>query len=253
MDPQRIQLSHETLLAAIGDSWPAAEIAAAAELLAGGNGKFPSGIRSLPPDLVRAVQRERVLAATMRATAELGYRDMTVQDVLDRAGVSRPTFYEHFENKENAFLTAFDGVASRLRERLDSATAEADGGWRGRLRLQLEELLRFVAEEPDAAVTLVVDSRAACPTALRRREELLDHFAACIDDQVRGELPAEAPPSAIAAAGIVGGIEALLYARLNKEDTDDLEALLPSLMYFAVLPYEGHEAANEEMAATAVG
>ncbi|HWM64443.1 MAG TPA: hypothetical protein VNP96_10700, partial [Solirubrobacterales bacterium] len=60
------------------------------------------------------------------------------------------------------------------------------------------------------------------------------------------------PPSAIAAAGVVGGIESVLYARLQKEETDDLESLLPSLMYFAVLPYEGHEAAAEELGGAAL-
>jgi hypothetical protein len=96
---------------------------------------------------------------------------------------------------------------------------------------------------------LIVDARAACPPALVRRDELLDHFASCLDTQVRAETPADTPPSAIAAAGIVGGIEALLYSRLNRGETEDLESLLPSLMYFAVLPYEGHEAASEELAA----
>lgn len=253
MQPRRVQLSQEMLLATMGDTWAPAEINAAADLLAGGDGQFPSGIRSLPADLVSAVQRERILAATLRATAQLGYRELTVQDVLDRAGVSRPTFYEHFENKDDAFLAAFDAAAKRLRERLGAAAGDEDGSWRERLRLQLAELLRFVADEPDAAMTLIVDSRASCPAALSRRDELLDHFAACIDDQVRGELPEGAPPSAIAAAGIVGGIEALLYSRLSKEDVEMLDELLPSLMYFAVLPYEGHEAANEEMVAAAIG
>jgi AcrR family transcriptional regulator len=236
------------LVAAIGDSWPPAEVSAAAELLAGGNGQFPSGIRSLPPDLVSAVQRERLLAAMLRATAELGYREVSVQDVLDRAGVSRPTFYEHFENKEDCFLAAFDAGAGRLRRQLEAAAGDGEG-WRERLRLALEELLRFVIEEPDAAMSLIVDARAACPAALVRRDELLDHFAACLDSQVREEAGAESPPSPIAAAGIVGGIEALLYSRLNKGEADELESLLPSLMYFAVLPYEGHEAASEELAA----
>jgi AcrR family transcriptional regulator len=237
------------LVAAIGDNWPPAEVSAAAELLAGGNGQFPSGIRSLPSDLVSAVQRERLLAAMLRATAELGYRDVSVQDVLDRAGVSRPTFYEHFENKEDCFLAAFDAGAARLRKRLDVQALEGDGNWRERLRLALQELLRFVADEPDTAMSLIVDARAACPAALLRRDELLDHFAACLDTQVRDEAPAEASPSAIAAAGIVGGIEALLYSRINKGETEELESLLPSLMYFAVLPYEGHEVASEELAA----
>jgi AcrR family transcriptional regulator len=235
------------LLAALGDSWPPADVSAAAELLSGGGGQFPSGIRSLPADLVSAVQRERLLAAMLRATAELGYREVSVQDVLDRAGVSRPTFYEHFENKEDAFLAAFDAAAARLRLRLEAASEEGET-WRLRLRLALEELLRFVAEEPDSAMSLIVDARAACPPALLRRDELLDHFASCLDTQVRAELPAGTPPSAIAAAGIVGGIEALLYSRINRGETEAIESLLPSLMYFAVLPYEGHEAASEELA-----
>lgn len=248
MSPERVELSQEMLLAALGDSWPPADVSAAAELLASGEGQFPSGIRSLPSDLVSAIQRERLLAAMLRATAELGYREVSVQDVLDRAGVSRPTFYEHFENKEACFLAAFDATATRLRERLDAA-GEGGEGWRERLRSGLEELLRFVAEEPDAAMSLIVDARAACPPALLRRDALLDHFAVCLDAQVRAEAPGDEAPSAIAAAGIVGGIEALLYARINKGEADDLQSLLPSLMYFAVLPYEGHAAASEELAA----
>jgi AcrR family transcriptional regulator len=251
MSQSRIQLSQDRLLATLGDDWPAEEVSAAAELLAGADGKFPSGIRSLPSDLVRAVQRERVLAAALRATAELGYREVSVKDVLDRAGVSRPTFYEHFANKEDCFLAALDAAALRLRTRLDAVAGEGDESWRDRLRLELEELLRFVEEEADAAMALVVDARAASTAALLRRDELLDHFAACIDRQVRDGLPDLPPPSSIAAAGIVGGIEAVLYSRLQRGDCDDFMSLLPSLMYFAVLPYEGHEAANEEMTAAA--
>lgn len=247
MAPDRVELSQEVLLAALGDRWSPADVNAAAELLSGGEGQFPSGIRSLPSDLVSAVQRERLLAAMLRATAQLGYREVSVQEALDRAGVSRPTFYEHFENKEACFLAAFDSAATRLRERLEMASVTG-ADWRARLRLSLEELLRFVAEDPDAAMSLIVDARAACPPALARRDAVLDHFASCLDTQVRAEANPANAPSAIAAAGIVGGIEALLYARLNRGEADDIQSLLPSLMYFAVLPYEGHEAASKELA-----
>src|SRR6476469_10344114 len=154
MASDRVELSQDMLLAALGDSWPAADVSAAAELLSGGEGQFPSGIRSLPADLVSAVQRERLLAGMLRATAELTYREVSVQDVLERAGVSRPTFYEAFENKEDCFLAAFDSAASRLRDRLEVA-AEDGEGWRGRLRLSLEGLLRVVAEDPGAALPLI--------------------------------------------------------------------------------------------------
>jgi AcrR family transcriptional regulator len=245
MSPKRIVLTHDMLASAVGDRWSDAELREAVDLLSKADGRFPAGVRTLPPDLVRAIQRERMLAAMLVTVNEVGYRTLTVQDVLSRAGISRPTFYEQFDDKEDCFLAAFEAAAERMRRRLDAALEDADDGWRDRLREGLRALLRFVAEEPDAARTLVVEARASSPAGLRQRDELLDGFAGCIDREARKRL--DGAPSAIAAAGVVGGIESVLYARLQKGETDDVESLLPSLMYFAVLPYEGREAAAEEL------
>lgn len=244
----RIQLTQETLLAAIGEDWPPEQVEAAVELLANTSGKFPPGVRKLPSDLVRAVQRERLIAAILNAVADLGYLETNVQDVIDRAGVSRPTFYEHFSNKEDCFLAAFDTSAERLRRKIDSAAHKGGAVWRDRVRYALETLLRFAAREPDTARTMVVEARAASATAVRRRVELLDHFAGCLDSQAREFLPHTASHTGVTASGIVGGVESLLYSRLCKQEYDQLESLLPSLMYFVVLPYEGHEAAGDAFA-----
>lgn len=246
MSPERVKLKHEDLAAAIGDHWPETQVNAAFELLNDGDGKFPSGIRKLPPDLIRAVQHERLIVAMLRAAAEFSYRDTTVQQVIEGAGVSRPTFYDHFANKEECFLAAVDATAERLCHRVAAAAKKGGDSLRDRLRLGLETVLRFAVTEPDAARTLVVEARAASGDAMARRAQLLDHFADCIDQHVRALLP-EASSSSITAPGIVGGVEAVLYSRLNKGDLDDLESLLPSLMYFLVLPFEGREAAAEEL------
>jgi AcrR family transcriptional regulator len=198
--------------------------------------------------LIRAIQRERLLGAMLSAAAELGYLETNVQDVIDRAGVSRPTFYEHFSNKEDCFLAAFDSSAERLRELVHSAVREGGEVWRDRVRSGLEALLGFARQEPDTARTLVVEARAASETAVRRRVELLDDFARCLDEEAQKLLPGAPPRTGVTASGIVGGVESLLYSRLCKHDYDQLEALLPSLMYFVVLPYEGHEAAGEAFA-----
>jgi AcrR family transcriptional regulator len=245
---ERIQLSQETLLAAVGDNWPPDQVEAALELLANSSGKFPSGVRRLPPELIRAIQRERLLGAMLSATAELGYLETNVQDVIDRAGVSRPTFYEHFSNKEDCFLAAFDSSAERLRTLVHTAVEGGGGTWRDRMRCGLQALLNFANSEPATARTLVVEARAASETAVRRRVELLDGFARCLDEEARELLPVPPPKTAVTASGIVGGVESLLYSRLCKREYDQLDALLPSLMYFVVLPYEGHEAAGEAFA-----
>jgi len=243
----RIQLSQETLLTAIGGDWPPEQVEAALELLANSSGKFPSGVRKLPPDLIRAIQRERLIVAMLNAAADLGYLETNVQDVIDRAGVSRPTFYEHFSNKEDCFLAAFDTSAERLRKTVHAAAGEGKV-WRDRVRLGLEALLGFASREPDTARTMVVEARAASATAVRRRVELLDDFARCLDAEARRLLPESRAQSTLTASGIVGGVESLLYSRLCKQEYDQLESLLPSLIYFVVLPYEGHEAASEAFA-----
>jgi AcrR family transcriptional regulator len=203
------------------------------------------GVRTLPADLVRAIQRLRLLAAMIKTVTEIGYNTLTVQNVLTRAGISRPTFYEQFEDKEDCFLAAFDAAAARMQGRLEAAVADAGTSWRERLRSGIAELLRFIVEEPEEARMVIVEARASSPAGLRRRDEMLDRYAACIDALIRDDL--DQSPSAIAAAGVVGGIESVLYARLQKGETDQLDSLLPSLMYFAVLTYAGEKVAGGEL------
>jgi hypothetical protein len=95
---------------------------------------------------------------------------------------------------------------------------------------------------------MVVEARAASAAAVKRRVEVMDEFARCLQAQAEELLPAGAGDNPVTSAGIVGGVESLLYSRLCKHEYGQLEALLPSLMYFVVLPYEGHEAAAEAFA-----
>ena len=250
MSPDRVQLSPDFLVEAIGDDWPPEQVDAAIALLATSEGRFPSGTRKLPVELVRTIQRERLIAAMLDAAATRGYRETNVQDVIERAGVSRPTFYEHFTNKDDCFLAAFDAGARRLRNRIVSAAAQGEG-WRERVRLTLAAVLDFAAAEPATARTLIVEARAASGEAPNRRIELLDGFAACLDATARELLPNPPERSPLTATGVVGGVEAVLYARLCRSEPEQLANLLPSLMYFTVLPYEGREAASAELRAAA--
>jgi AcrR family transcriptional regulator len=252
MPPRRVSLSREELLESIGEEWSPSEVTAAHELLIATEGQFPSHGRGvgLPTALVGAIQRERILAAMVFAVAEEGYRQLSVQDVLERAGVSRPTFYERFADKEECFLAAVDATGERLYRRV-SAAAQVGGDWRARLRSGIVELVSFVAEEPEAARMLIVEARAASPRSLERRDALLDRFAGCVERTVAAEVSEPAAASGLTPVGVIGGIESLLYSRLYRDELDDLASLVPSLMYFAVLPYLGPAAAQEEMQGSA--
>lgn len=241
--PGRPPLNHEILAAALGDYLPSDQVETALELIVQGGGKFPSRVGGLPAGVVKAVQRERIVVGMLMAAAELGYQETTVRHVLERAGVSRPTFYVHFSDKDDCFLAAFDTGAARLRRKLEAAALRGGSNWRTSLRLGLQALLKFVGAEPETAKTLIVEARAASSDAMTRRAELLDRVAACIDSKARQGLP-DASRSPLAASGIVGGIETVLYSRLRRGELDNLEELMPALMFF-VESYEDNAVAPE--------
>ena len=90
---------------------------------------LPRGRHAAPREVVWESQRGRLLAAMAEVVAPKGYGAVAVRDVIARAGVSRKTFYEHFDNKEECFLAAYDaGVASMLAAIGDAIGAAAPAG-----------------------------------------------------------------------------------------------------------------------------
>jgi AcrR family transcriptional regulator len=84
--------------------------------------------------------RERILAATLDVLGLAGARGLSISEVAATAGVSRPTFYRHFESKD-ALLDAF---GSYEQARFDSGIADATAGLPKAERL--EAVLRFMVE-----------------------------------------------------------------------------------------------------------
>jgi len=57
------------------------------------------------------LQRARIVDAATELLAELGYGRITVEQIAVRAGISRKTFYEHFEEREGCFVAAIEASA----------------------------------------------------------------------------------------------------------------------------------------------
>ena len=87
--------------------------------------RLPRGTHGLDRDVVEASQRTRLLEAVGRAVAERGYAAATIDDVVRRAGVSKKTFYEHFADKQDCFLAAYEAASEELLERVREAHADA--------------------------------------------------------------------------------------------------------------------------------
>ena len=142
--------------------------------------RLPRGTHGLAPSLVAASQRTRLLEAAGRAVAEKGYAATTIDDIVRGAGVSKKTFYEHFQDKLGCFLAAYEAASDELYEHVraaqDSDAASSD--WHARTHAGIRAYLRWLAAEPALARVFLVEVAAAGPEALARRERLRDRYAA---------------------------------------------------------------------------
>jgi AcrR family transcriptional regulator len=204
--------------------------------------QLPPGRHGLSRAFVAQNQRDRILAAVADVTSVAGYGEMSVEDVIVTAGVSRRTFYEHFKNKHDAFIAAYDTVVAQLLGGVRHAY-QSEASFPARLRSGLAAFLDFIAREPAFARMCIVEALAAGPEAVKRRNAAMTAFAALIDDNAR-ELGTELHPPRLTGETIVGGVYEVVYARIVAGEIRALPSLLPDLLYSALLPYVGPEEAT---------
>jgi AcrR family transcriptional regulator len=188
-------------------------------------------------------KHQRILRGMLEAVGTHGYEQATVQDAITRVGLYRQAFYDNFADKEDCYLEALEAGSAWVELEMRKAVAE-EVGWRNRIRGALTGLLGFLDDEPEIGRALLVEVHAAGPRAVAKRTEAMERAAKAVD-LAREESDGDAP--AISAEAVVAGILAVLHSRLAGREDGDFTRLLPELMYLAVLPYFGAEAAAEEM------
>jgi AcrR family transcriptional regulator len=206
----------------------------------------PPGRQRLSREFIARHQRARIVAALAEETMDRGYRAVTVADIVRRAGIARNTFYDNFASKEDCFLATQDfAVEESLRRVVDAATEEE--GWEARLAAGLGAFLKYVASEPALARTCIVEALSAGPAAQERYEESLQAFIPLLRIG-REETPhGEDLPETLEET-IIGGIFWVIYQRIVLGETEQIEALLPDLVDFALTPYIGAESAQRATA-----
>ena len=191
------------------------------------------------------MQRARLLAAAAVSIAELGYARTSVAHITSRARVSRRTFYDLFENREECLIGVMEGAVERVTSEI--AALDLTGlGWRERVRSGLFVILSFLDREPMLARVCVVQALQGGPRVLAWREEILERLTGIVD-QGRGESARARICTVLTAEGLVGAAFAIVHVRLSARDREEpLSGLLSELMSMIVLPYLGPEVARRE-------
>jgi AcrR family transcriptional regulator len=196
---------------------------------------------------VSEMQRARLLAAAVASIAELGYARASVAHITARARVSRRTFYDLFESREECLLAVLEDAVEQVRGEI--AAADLTGlAWRERVRGGLLVILSLLDREPVLARVCVVSALQGGPRVLAWRENLLAGLARILDEG-RGEHSRSRlrECTVLTAEGLVGAAFAIVYARLSSNKRRvPLRGLLGELMSLIVLPYLGPAAARAE-------
>jgi AcrR family transcriptional regulator len=189
-------------------------------------------------------RRDLILAAMIRVVGRTGYKETSVAEVIEEAGVSRTTFYKHFEDKHECFLAAYETLVEQV---FAEVIANCDGteSWLRRMENGLATIVKLFAVDPELARTAVVEVAAAGADARQLHWDAVARFTQYLEDGRQLSEGRELPENiSLMSAGAVSG---LIFDELLAGRAAQLPAMLPDLLFAMLVPYIGPSAAAAEM------
>ncbi|HEX3737442.1 MAG TPA: TetR/AcrR family transcriptional regulator [Solirubrobacterales bacterium] len=202
--------------------------------------KLKPGPRSIPAEQVAEHQRERLERAMIELVAREGYPATTVNDLVTEAHVSKTTFYELFEDKEDCFLATFDEVVRQVAMQVGEAYRRP-GDFRQKLVAALACFMDLAVKEQAAARLTTIESLTLGTAGVGHRER----GAAAFELMIRRSFdhsPSRVEVSDVVVRGIVAGIRGVVYRVLRADEAEALPAMVEPLVDWA-LSYQRHPSA----------
>ncbi|MCW2927248.1 MAG: TetR-family transcriptional regulator [Thermoleophilia bacterium] len=154
-------------------------------------------------------RREQLLVVARSVFAEKGYDAVTVEELAQRAGVTKPIIYEHFGGKEGIYAVIIDRERSELMEAVRGALAMR--GARARVEAAADAFLGYIETSPDGYRVLLRDT-PQLEGALTTWGSVLGEVADQVDHLLARELDARgfdrklAPIYSRGVIGLIGHI-----------------------------------------------
>jgi len=158
---------------------------------------------SRAPRLPKSARRAQLLKAAQEVFVAAGYHATLMDDIAERAGVSKPVLYQHFPGKLDLYVALLDAhvadLVQRVRGALDSTTDN-----KLRVRNAVAAYFDFVDSEGEAFRLVFESDLRNEPSVRERVEHALDACVDAIADTIAADTgvdPAEARLLSVALAG----------------------------------------------------
>ena len=186
-----------------------------------------------PVRLPRSARRKQLLAAAQQVFVAQGYHAAAMDDIAERAGVSKPVLYQHFPGKLELYLalldTHCDAMVARVRSAMEATTDNKD-----RVRGAIQAYFDFIDGEGEA-FRLVFESDLRNEPAVRERVERASQLCMeAIADTIGHDTGVSRERAELLAIGLTGASEIAARYWLNANRAvpkDEAVALLSTLLW----------------------
>lgn len=188
----------------------------------------------------RDARRAQVLTVAQELFAHEGFHHVSMDDIADRAEVSKPVLYRHFPSKLDLYLAVVDHRAEALVEAVDGALDAPPGEERPRGREVVRAVVRAYVEFVEHAgesFSLLFESDVTHDGDVRRRVEQASDDAAravCRGLQELAGLPTEHAELLSTALVGMARVAAATRYRTGTVSVDDAVELLTALAWRGV-------------------
>jgi AcrR family transcriptional regulator len=199
----------------------------------------PAPLAARTGRLPRSARRTQLLGAAQEVFVANGYHAAAMDDIADRAGVSKPVLYQHFPSKLDLYLALLDQHVEVLGQRVRGALASTDDN-KERVSACIAAYFDFV-DDPGGAFRLVFESDLRNEPAVRERvERSLQISVDALADTIARDTGLSRSEAELLSCGLAGLAEvSARYWLASEPDARDRVAKERAVGLLAALAWRG--------------
>ncbi|WP_027341844.1 TetR/AcrR family transcriptional regulator [Hamadaea tsunoensis] len=156
-----------------------------------------------PTRMPRSARRSQLLAAAQDVFVAQGYHAAAMDDIAERAGVSKPVLYQHFPGKLELYLALLDTHCDAFIDQIQGAMAATNDN-KERVRGATHAYFDFVSHESEA-FRLVFESDLRNDPAVRERVDRVEKASVeAITETIMSDTGVDRARAELLAAGLTG-------------------------------------------------
>ena len=176
--------------------------------------------RDNKPRLPRDERRALLLAAALEVFTAAGYHSAAMDEIADRAGVSKPVLYQHFPSKLELYLAVLDlhidSLVFQIQRSIAANTENAD-----RVRATVDAYFDFIESEGEAFRLLFESDMNVEPAVHERLNRMTYDCAAAVSAVISIDTGLGKEESMMLAVGIIGTVQTAARHWLDRDGKID--------------------------------